>query len=75
MVLKTFNVDENTYKKYSEVCKELGISMSKQIDTFMKSQLAQEPVAKRAYLEKLDIIRQGTFVQVDDFAQRYGLKK
>lgn len=36
MVLKTFNVEEESYKKFSEFCKEHGISMSKQIELFLK---------------------------------------
>ena len=35
MVLKTFNLDEETYRKFSEFCRENGISMSKQINLFM----------------------------------------
>lgn len=36
MVLKTFNVEEESYKKFSEFCKENGLSMSKQIELFLK---------------------------------------
>jgi antitoxin component of RelBE/YafQ-DinJ toxin-antitoxin module len=36
MVLKTFNVDEDTYKQFSELCKSCGMSMSKQIQMFME---------------------------------------
>ena len=37
MVLKTFNVQEVVYEKFSHFCKGRGISMSKQIDLFMQS--------------------------------------
>jgi hypothetical protein len=39
MALKTFNIDEKTYKQYSEHCKKQGISMSKQIENFIKSEI------------------------------------
>lgn len=63
MVIKTFNVSEDTYKKFAEYCKGLGISMSKQVDMFMKSQIADDPKVRKSYLEKLDSIRKGTFVK------------
>jgi hypothetical protein len=51
MALKTFNLDEDSYKKYSSHCKEKGISMSKQIDKF----IAQE-VSKISGLPLKDIV-------------------
>jgi ferredoxin-fold anticodon binding domain-containing protein len=39
MGLKTFNVDEIIYKKYSGHCKKEGISMSKRVETFMRQEL------------------------------------
>ena len=48
MALKTFNIDEETYKKYSAHCRENGISMSKQVEKF----IAQE-VAKVAKISKM----------------------
>jgi hypothetical protein len=64
MVLKTFNLEENTYKKFSEFCKENGISMSKQIDIFIKSQLEEKPKVREDYLKKLETIRKGRFIKV-----------
>ncbi|RLE39324.1 hypothetical protein DRJ17_01225 [Candidatus Woesearchaeota archaeon] len=73
MVLKTFNVQEDVYNKFSRFCKNLGISMSKQIEFFMESFIENEPEAKKQYLEKLEKIRRGKFVKVKSFADRYGL--
>ena len=73
MVLKTFNVQEKTYLKFSRFCKEHGISMSKQIEFFMQVIIAEEPKAKKEYLEKLDKIRKGKFIPIKNFAERYGL--
>ncbi len=73
MVLKTFNVSEDVYSKFSGFCKEHGISMSKQVELFMRSQVEEEPEAKKEYLEKLARIRKGKFIVVRDFAGHYGL--
>ncbi len=71
MVLKTFNLDDETYKKFSEFCKENGISMSKQVNFFIQSQMAEEPKVREEYLKKLERIRGGKFVKVTDFKKRY----
>ena len=71
MVLKTFNLDEETYKKFSEFCKENGFSMSKQVNFFIQSQMAEEPKIREEYLKKLEQIRKGKFVKVTDFKKRY----
>ncbi|MAG19966.1 hypothetical protein CL618_00865 [archaeon] len=77
MVLKTFNVQEDTYKEFSGFCKELGISMSKQIERFMESFITEEPVAKKEYLEKLNKIRKQKTIHVGsigNFKKRYGVE-
>ena len=66
MVLKTFNLDEETYKKFSEFCKENGFSMSKQINFFIKSQITEEPKVREEYLKKLERIRKGKFISVEN---------
>jgi len=74
MALKTFNLDEDTYKRFSEFCKENGLSMSKQIDIFIKAQLEEEPKVREEYLNKLETIRRGKFIKVgtfEDFEKRY----
>lgn len=73
MAIKSFNIDAGTYKQFSEYCKGNGISMSKQIEFFMKSVIEEDPKAKKEYLAKLDRIRKGRFVRVDNFAGRYGV--
>jgi len=73
MVLKTFNVQEETYKQFSKFCKEHGISMSKQVEFFMESMIIEEPELKEEYLKKLEKIRKGKFLRVKSFSERYGL--
>jgi len=74
MVLKTFNLDEGTYDKFSEFCRQNGISMSKQIDIFIKAQIEEKPKVRAEYLQKLEVIRKGKFIKVgsiEDFKKRY----
>ena len=73
MVLKTFNVEQESYRRFSEFCRDNGMSMSRQIDFFMKSMSAEEPSVRKEYQEKLNRIRNGRFIKVDDFAKRYRL--
>jgi len=65
MTLKTFNLDDETYKEFSEYCKGHGLSMSKQVDMFIKTQVEKKPKVRKEYLEKLDKIRKGKFIRVD----------
>jgi len=64
MVLKTFNLNEETYRKFSEFCRENGISMSKQVDIFIRAQLEEKPKVREEYLGKLEAIRKGRFIKV-----------
>ena len=76
MVLKTFNVQEDVYKKFSEFCKGHGVSMSKQVELFMESMVEEEPEAKKEYLEKLERIRKGKFMRcasVEELERAIGL--
>lgn len=41
MGLKTFNLDKEIYREFSEYCKKHGISMSKKIDNFIREELEQ----------------------------------
>ena len=54
MVLKTFNVDSEIHKRFSTYCKDHGISMSKQIETFMRAQMEEDPELRKEHKEKLD---------------------
>jgi antitoxin component of RelBE/YafQ-DinJ toxin-antitoxin module len=70
MVLKTFNLDEETYKKFSDFCKAHGISMSNQINTFISAQIAEEPKVREEYLKKLkEISKNGKFIKFNSFEE------
>lgn len=73
MVLKTFNVQQEVYARFSRFCKEHGIIMSRQVEMFMESVLEEEPEAKKDYLEKLERIRKGRFIKIASLTERYGL--
>ena len=74
MTIKTFNVDEETYKRFSEFCKANGISMSRQVEIFMRAQLEENQKVREEYLQKLEIIRKGKFINIgtfENFKKRY----
>lgn len=39
MALKTFNIEEEIYKKFSAYCRKEGISMSRRIENFLRGEL------------------------------------
>jgi hypothetical protein len=39
MALKTFNVDAEAYKEFSDYCKKEGISMSKKVEKFIREEM------------------------------------
>jgi antitoxin component of RelBE/YafQ-DinJ toxin-antitoxin module len=71
MAIKTFSIEEDVYARFSKTCKENGISMSKQVEFFMRS-MVEEPHIRKEYAEKLERIRKGQFVKVKSFSERYG---
>ena len=38
MALKTFNIDAEIYRRFSEHCKKHGISMSRKIENFIREE-------------------------------------
>jgi hypothetical protein len=39
VALKTFNVDAEVYREFSDYCKKEGISMSKKIENFIREEM------------------------------------
>lgn len=64
MALKTFNIDEKAYEKFSNFCRKNGISMSKQVEIFIKAQVEEKPKVREKYLDKLEVLRKGRFIKV-----------
>ncbi|MFH1290438.1 MAG: hypothetical protein ABIH92_03450, partial [Nanoarchaeota archaeon] len=50
MALKTFNIDHDTYKKFSDHCRREGLSMSKKVENFIKQELEKRFKDPRIYL-------------------------
>ena len=65
MVLKTFNLNDEVYSKFSEYCRANGISMSRQVDIFIRAQIEENAEVREEYLRKLDGIRKGRFIKAD----------
>ena len=57
MAIKTFNIDEKVYKKFSEFCKNKGISMSKQVETFIRAQMSEKSEEREGHLKNLDMTK------------------
>ena len=67
MGVKSFSISNDLYEKYSSECKRLGLSMSKQIENFMKFQLEEEFAVREEYIKKIEKIRKEKFRPVADF--------
>ena len=52
MALKTFNLDEGVYKKFSEHCKKEGISMSKRVENFIRDELGKIGLPEKIELKQ-----------------------
>ena len=62
MVLKTFNLDEEVYKEFSQHCKSKGFSMSKKVDNFIREEL--ERMEKPVYHKNVTkVIKLGEFTE------------
>ncbi|AVB76302.1 antitoxin component of RelBE/YafQ-DinJ toxin-antitoxin module [Methanococcus maripaludis] len=73
MAVKSFNVDEEVYSKFSKHCKDRGMSMSKQVEFFMRSIVEEEPELRQEYIEKIERICKGKFIKVNNFSEEFGL--
>ena len=74
MVVKTFNLEDEVYKRFSDFCKENGLSMSQQVNLFIKSQIETSPKVRQEYLERLEKVRKERFMKlenIEEFKKRY----
>jgi predicted urease superfamily metal-dependent hydrolase len=58
MAIRTFNIDDEVYKQFSEYCKKQGISMSKRVENFIKEEVLKikdKGGLKKNIVEKKDI--------------------
>ena len=68
MAIKTFNIDKEVHKRFSGYCKEHGMSRSKQVELFMRCQVAKDDDERNTCLNKLEKLRKGGHVKIEDFA-------
>jgi len=73
MALKTFNIDDGIYKSYSKNCKLKGISMSKQVENFLRSEM--EKIVKVDSKEDIDVKKIGRDMKNFDKSLEHPLKK
>ncbi len=64
MGIKTFNIDEEIYNEYRKLCKANGLSMSKQIEIFLASQVAKGK-QRRKLKDQLEGTKKGEFSKED----------
>jgi len=68
-MLKTFNINEMAYNEFSKFCKEHGISMSKQAEMFIESQIGIKKEVKPEYLKKFEKIMKGKYHKFNTVAE------
>lgn len=66
MAVKTFNITEQVYKDFRAFCRENGLSMSRQVEIFMRAQIEEKEEVREEFMEKLERLRKGKFVKVKD---------
>ena len=78
MVQAVINIDEETNRLLNIVKAKYGLKdKSEAINLVTKEygSIVLEPSLRPEYEKKLEKIRKGKFIKVDDFAKRYGMKK
>ncbi len=59
MSIKTFNIDEEVYKQFSAHCKKHGVSMSKRVENFIRSEVIKlkvKPEVKTEVADKKNVV-------------------
>jgi hypothetical protein len=65
MALKTFNIDKSVYDVYSKHCKQNGISMSHQVEHFLKKELDKIKLG----VEKIEKVSEKRVVEMQKLAK------
>lgn len=73
MALKTFNIDDDIYKSYSKNCKSKGMSMSRQIENFIRNEI--EKITKIDSKEDIDVKKISRDMKSFDKSLEHPLKK
>ena len=73
MALKTFNIDDEIYKSYSKSCKSKGMSMSRQIENFIRNEIGK--ITKVDSEEDIDVKKIERDMKNFDKSLEHPLKK
>ena len=73
MALKTFNIDEKVYAEFSKHSKSKGISMSKQIENFIKNEI--EKITEISSEKDIDVKKISKDMKNFDKSLEHPLKK
>lgn len=73
MALKTFNVDADVYAQFSKHCKGKGMSMSKQVENFLRGEI--EKITKMDSADDIDVKRISKDMKNFDKAIEHPLSK
>jgi antitoxin component of RelBE/YafQ-DinJ toxin-antitoxin module len=73
MALKTFNIDDAVYKNYSKHCKKKGISMSRQVEIFLRNEV--EKIADVGLKDNIDVKKIEKDMKSFDKSLEHPLKK
>jgi len=73
MALKTFNIDADVYAEFSKHSKAKGMSMSKQIENFLRSEI--EKITKIDSKEDIDVKKISRDMKNFDKSLEHPLKK
>jgi len=73
MALKTFNIDDGVYKSYSKHCKSKGMSMSRQIENFIRNEIGK--ITKVDSEEDIDVKKIERDMKNFDKSLEHPLKK
>ena len=73
MALKTFNIDDAVYKNYSKHCKKKGISMSRQVEIFLRNEV--EKIANVSSKDDIDVKKIEKDMKSFDKSLEHPLKK
>ena len=73
MALKTFNIDADIYSQFSKHSKAKGMSMSKQIENFIKNEI--ENITKITSKDDIDVKKISRDMKSFDKSLEHPLKK
>jgi len=69
----SLDINNELYHKFELMCEKLGTTPVEEIETFILSVLEDDKEITEEYRQKLDNIRKGKFIKINNFAEHFGL--